>query len=47
MKKLLYAFVCITAITFASCGNKVVSNDTNVDTLEVVDTIDTLNVDTI
>lgn len=48
MKKLIYVFLCITAIVFASCGNRV-ANTQNSDSLEVVDTlgVDTLIVDTI
>lgn len=47
MKKLIFAFATMIAMTFASCGNKV--NDViNVDTL-TVDTLvaDTFNVDTV
>ena len=45
MKKLLYVVLCITAIAFASCGNKACSSD-GADTL-TVDTVDTVLVDTL
>lgn len=50
MKKLVYLFTMITTICFCSCGNctkSVESEDTlSCDTVLVVDTIDTLSVDT-
>jgi len=52
MKKLVFMFVAIAAISFASCGNKTAQapaeDTTAVDTMEVVDTaaVDTAAVDT-
>lgn len=45
MKKLVFVFAAICAISFASCGNKTAST-TECDTIST-DTIDTLSVDTI
>ena len=47
MKKLLFVFIAVTAIVFASCGNKCTSAETSEDTIEIVDTVDTLLVDSL
>lgn len=47
MKKLLYVFLCVTAMVFASCGNKVATTNEDCDTTEVVDTVDTIQTDTV
>lgn len=43
MKKLVFMFVAVAAISFASCGNK--TNEAPVDT-DTVATVDTADVDT-
>lgn len=47
MKKLVFMFVAIAAISFASCGNKTAQAE-GADTTDTatVDTVDTANVDT-
>jgi hypothetical protein len=49
MKKLLFVFVAIAAMTIASCGGKVtpasISNDS--DSIVVVDSIDSVAIDTL
>ena len=49
MKKLLFVFVAVAAMTIASCGGKVtpasISNDS--DSIVVVDSIDSIAADTI
>ncbi|NPD91349.1 PG1828 family lipoprotein [Xylanibacter muris] len=44
MKKLVFMFVAVAAISFASCGNK--TNEAPVDT-DTVATVDTAEVDTV
>ena len=48
MKKLVFMFVAVAAISFASCGNKAQAPVQDTDSIaEVVDTVaDSLNVDT-
>mgnify|MGYP006898302636 CR=1 FL=1 len=46
MKKLVFMFVAIAAISFASCGNKTATATTDADTLDTV-TVDTLSADTL
>ena len=49
MKKLVFMFVAVAAISFASCGNKAAQNAEAVDSVaeEVVDTLDSAAVDTL
>ncbi|MBQ0084743.1 MAG: hypothetical protein KBS65_00695 [Prevotella sp.] len=49
MKKLVYLFVAVAALSIASCGNKTQENVEAVDTVDttVVDTVDTTVVDTV
>ena len=42
MKKLFYVFLCVTAIAFASCGNKVTNTNAAVDTLDTIEVVDSL-----
>jgi len=46
MKKLVFMFVAIAAISFASCGNKAEQAPVEADTV-AVDTVDTVAVDTV
>ncbi|MCQ2114453.1 MAG: hypothetical protein MJY52_05260 [Bacteroidaceae bacterium] len=49
MKKLVYLFVAVAAISFASCGNKTEApvEVADSDTVVVEDTIDTIAADTV
>jgi len=47
MKKLVFMFVAVVAVSFASCGNKTASTEAvavDSDSIEVVDTADTVQV---
>jgi hypothetical protein len=46
MKKLVFMFVAVAAVSFASCGNKTAQTEAAVDSdsIEVVDTVDTVAV---
>ena len=47
MKKLVFMFVAVAAISFASCGNKTNQGaPVDSDSVAVVDTVDTASVDT-
>lgn len=48
MKKLVFMFVAVAAISFASCGNKAAEAPVEEETVDtaVVDTVDTVDVDT-
>lgn len=46
MKKLLFVFVAVAAMTIASCGGKVTPTNITNDTV-MVDTIDTVLVDSV
>ena len=48
MKKLVFMFVAVAAISFASCGNKAQQAPVDGDSIPEVDTtmVDTTNVDT-
>lgn len=46
MKKLLFIFAALTAISFASCGNRTESNESSNDTA-TVDTLDSVVLDTV
>ncbi len=46
MKKLVFAFAAIVAVSFASCGGNTASTEAAADSTECVDTIDTVAVDT-
>ena len=41
MKKLVFMFVAVAAISFASCGNKAQQPAVDTDSVEVVDSADT------
>ena len=41
MKKLVFMFVAVAAISFASCGNKAQTAEVDTDSVEVVDSADT------
>ena len=47
MKKILFAFIAMTAMTFAACGGQTASNQTatDSDSIAVVDSIDSIAVD--
>ena len=47
MKKLVFAFIAMTAMTFAACGGQTASNQTTTDSdsIAVVDSIDSVVVD--
>ena len=49
MKKLVFAFIAMTAMTFAACGGQTASNETatDSDSIAVVDSIDSIVVDSI
>ena len=47
MKKLIFVFVAIAAISFASCGDKVAVGADGVDTTAVDTLVDTLTVDSV
>jgi hypothetical protein len=49
MKKILFAFIAMTAMTFAACGGQTASNQTatDSDSIAVVDSIDSVVVDSI
>ena len=49
MKKLLFVFVAIAAMTMASCGGQTTpaSTTSDSDSIVLVDTVDTISVDTI
>ena len=49
MKKLVFAFIAMTAMTFAACGGQTASNQTvtDSDSIAVVDSIDSVVVDSI
>ncbi len=48
MKKLVFMFVAMAAISFASCGDSTKANEAGQDTVDTtaVDTVDTAAVDT-
>ena len=47
MKKLLFAFVAVAAISFASCGNnQKAAADVDTTAVDTVETVDTAAVDT-
>jgi ABC-type Zn uptake system ZnuABC Zn-binding protein ZnuA len=41
MKKLVFMFAAIVAVSFASCGNKAQTAEVDTDSVEVVDSADT------
>ena len=41
MKKLVFMFAAIVAVSFASCGNKAQQAEVDTDSVEVVDSADT------
>ena len=48
MKKLVFMFVAVAAISFASCGNKTAQAEAvDSDSIAVVDTVDTVATDTV
>lgn len=49
MKKLVFMFAAIVAVSFASCGNKTQNVEVDTDSVEVVDTVevDTVAADTV
>jgi hypothetical protein len=48
MKKLVFMFAAIVAVSFASCGcNKAQQAEVDTDSVEVVDSADTVAVDTV
>ncbi len=47
MKKLVFMFAAIVAVSFASCGNKAPQAPVDTDSVEVVDSADTTAVDTV
>ncbi len=47
MKKLVFMFAAIVAVSFASCGNKAQTAEVDTDSVEVVDSADTAAVDTV
>ena len=47
MKKLVFMFVAIAAISFASCGNKVEQAPVEADTVAIEDTVEVDTVDTV
>ncbi len=49
MKKLVFAFAAIVAVSFASCGGNTATTEVAADSTEVVDTVavDTVAVDTV
>ena len=49
MKKLVFMFAAIVAVSFASCGNKTQNVEVDADTVEVVDTVavDTVAADSV
>ena len=40
MKKLVFMFAAIVAVSFASCGNKTQNVEVDTDSVEVVDTVE-------
>ena len=48
MKKLVFMFVAVAAISFASCGNKTAQAEAvDSDSIAVVDSVDTVAADTV
>ncbi|MBO7115594.1 MAG: hypothetical protein J6V87_00920 [Prevotella sp.] len=47
MKKLVFMFAAVVAVSFASCGNKAQQAEVDTDSVEVVDSADTVAVDTV
>jgi hypothetical protein len=47
MKKLVFMFAAVVAVSFASCGNKTQPTEVDTDSVEVVDSADTVAVDTV
>ena len=41
MKKLVFMFAAVVAVSFASCGNKAQQAEVDTDSVEVVDSADT------
>jgi hypothetical protein len=47
MKKLVFVFAAVVAVSFASCGNKAQQAEVDTDSVEVVDSADTTAADTV
>ncbi len=47
MKKLVFMFVAVAAISFASCGNKTAQAEAAVDSDSIAEVVDTAAVDTV
>ena len=47
MKKLVFVFAAVVAVSFASCGNKAQQAEVDTDSVEVVDSADTTAADTL
>lgn len=47
MKKLVFAFMAMAAMTFMSCGNATSKSANDADSVAMTDTVDTLAVDSV
>lgn len=47
MKKLVFVFAAVVAVSFASCGNKAQQTEVDTDSVEVVDSADTTAADSV